>query len=215
MANKSTKKKARPRRTNAERSATTRGKLIAAAIDTLYRSGYTAATTIEVAKRAKVSRGAMLHQFPTRVDMLLAVAQHIIDEDRAFRKEQLGSEPGPKRFFAATEVSWAVYSKPSTIALLEILMATRSDKDLRKGMEPFRHVWIEGRRSAALRMASDLGVDKVEELETLIMLQQACLRGLAIELMFARTPERTTKARELLGFYDRVFAERLLAANGK
>ena len=51
----------RPRRTNEQRSTETRGKLIKTAIDLLYRSGYSATTTVMVAKRAKVSRGAMLH----------------------------------------------------------------------------------------------------------------------------------------------------------
>jgi AcrR family transcriptional regulator len=212
MPSKPTKKTLRPRRTNAERSAATRNKLIEAAIDTLYRSGYTATTTIEVAKRARVSRGAMLHQFPARVDLLLAVAQHIIDTNSRYRREQLGSESGLKRFYAAADVSWAVHSQPSAIALLEILMATRSDKDLRKGFEGFRKVWIEARSNAAARMAADLGVSNVADIESLITLHQASMRGLAIEMMFVRESEGIDKARRLLADYDRLFAEKLVAA---
>ena len=212
MANKPAKKAPRVRRTNAERSATTRTKLIEAAIETLYRSGYSATTTIEVAKRARVSRGAMLHQFPARVDLLLAVAQHIIDANARYRREQLGAESGLKRFYAAADINWAVHSQPSAIALLEILMATRSDKDLRKGFENFRKVWIEARGNAATRMAADLGVGNVDEIETLITLHQASMRGLAIELMFVRESEGIDKARRLLADYDRLFAEKLVAA---
>jgi ribosomal protein L20 len=154
----------------------------------------------------------MLHQFPTRVDLLLAVAQHIIDANSRYRREQLGSESGLKRFYAAADVSWAVHSQPSAIALLEILMATRSDKDLRKGFESFRKLWIEARSNAAARMATDLGVTNVAELESLITLHQASLRGLAIELMFVRESEGIEKARRLLADYDRLFAEKLVGA---
>jgi AcrR family transcriptional regulator len=64
----------RARRTNEQRSSETRARLIKAAIEVLYRSGHSAATTIIIAKRAGVSRGAMLHQFRTRDQLLVAVA---------------------------------------------------------------------------------------------------------------------------------------------
>jgi len=211
MSSKATKKATYERRTNAERSATTRKKLIDAAIDILYKSGYPAATTIEVAKRARVSRGAMLHQFPTRVDLLLAVAQHIIEANGRYRREQLGTESGLKRFYSAADISWAVHSQPSSIALLEIIMATRSDRDLRKGFEPFAKGWVEVRRRAAERMAADLGVSDVAQLDTLITLHQASLRGLALELMFVQDPEGIERARQMLANHDRMIADRLVA----
>src|SRR5687768_13069662 len=60
----------------AERSAATRAKLIRATIATLNTLGYTATTTIEVVRRARVSRGAMLHHFSTRAELLLGTAEH-------------------------------------------------------------------------------------------------------------------------------------------
>jgi len=210
MTHKHTKKAVHVRRTNAERSATTRGKLIDAAIDILYRSGHAAATTIEVAKRARVSRGAMLHQFPTRVDMLLAVARHIIEEQKRHRRERLGGEPGLKRFHAAADVSWEVHSHPGAIALLEILMASRNDRDLRKGLAPFVADWMEMRHAAAVRMAEDLNVSETPVFETLVAFQQAVLRGLAIELMFLNNPQTIDQARRLLAEYTEFFAERTM-----
>jgi AcrR family transcriptional regulator len=210
MTSKSTKQTPRVRRTNAERSATTRGKLIEAAIDILYSRGYSATTTIEVAKQARVSRGAMLHQFPTRVSMLLAVAQHIVDQQRRHRRERLGGQAGPKRFYAAAEVSWEVHSQPGAIALLEIILASRSDGDLRKGLAPFVKSWMDMRRSAATRMAADLGVPDAESFATLVAFQQAVLRGLAIEVMFLHNTAQIDAARKMLAEYNELFSERLL-----
>jgi AcrR family transcriptional regulator len=217
MTEKSKKvaKRATPvRRTNAERSATTRGKLIDAAIELLYKEGYSETTTISVAAKAKVSRGAMLHQFPTRTELLLAVAEHIVAVHRKERIEKLALENFPdalSRFYAAGDVSWAIQSQPSAIALLEIMMATRSDKELRKGFAPFTRSWANMRKKAAEVVAADLGIDDVGKVEDLITLHQTSLRGLAIELMFANDRDDVERARKLLGQYEYAFAQRLIA----
>jgi AcrR family transcriptional regulator len=207
-----TKRSTRPSRTNAERSATTRGKLIQAAIDSLYEEGYSATTTVSVAARARVSRGAMLHQFPTRVEMLLAVAEFIVVEHSRLRRERLDAYEGLKRFYAAADISWSVHSRPSAIALLEIMMATRSDKDLRKGFTPFLKQWADMRRTAAVNMSKTLGVPQaVDQVEMLISLHQTGMRGLAIELMFAHEPDEVERMRQLQVQYERTFVEKLVA----
>jgi AcrR family transcriptional regulator len=60
----------KPRRTQEERSATTRARLLDATIDCLSELGYTNTTTTEIAKRAGLSRGAQLHHFPTKAAWL-------------------------------------------------------------------------------------------------------------------------------------------------
>jgi AcrR family transcriptional regulator len=202
------------RRTNVERSATTRGKLIAAAIDLLYREGFSATTTISVAAKARVSRGAMLHQFPTRVGLLLAVAEHITAEQSRHRRERLAADKfntPMERFIAAAEVSWEVHSQPSSIALLEIIMATRSNRDLRKGFGPFVKSWAEKRRVAAVNMAADLGIADAEKIDVMIGLHQASLRGMAIELMFVQDSAHIESQRQLLADYDRHYVESLIS----
>jgi len=54
---------------NVERSASTRAKLLNATIECLYDLGYHQTSTVLVTERAKVSRGAMLHHFPTKADL--------------------------------------------------------------------------------------------------------------------------------------------------
>jgi AcrR family transcriptional regulator len=214
MATKARKRATPPRvrRTNAERSAETRSVLIEAAIDILYRQGFSAATTIEVAARANVSRGAMLHQFPTRVDLLLAVAQHIVTIQREQRRAKtLKINPGLERYYAAADINWEVQKQPSTIALLEIMMATRNDRDLRKGFAPFIKQMVEMRSQAAARVAQDLGVDDTTTVANMLHLHQATLRGLAIDLLFTEDPEDVEKARKLFTHYSHTFANSLIA----
>jgi AcrR family transcriptional regulator len=209
---------AKKRRSNAQRTSEMRARLIQAAIDTLYRSGHSATTTIEVARRARVSRGAMLHHFPTRTDLLLATGNHILASDREFRHSKLFSiklTNGLERFYAASDVSWELHRRPSNIALLEIMMATRSDKRLGRAFASFQKMWVQSKHDAAAKMAADLGVEDVVAVANLIRLHQACMRGLAIELMFTHNAADVEAARQLQVGFGRTFAENLVAQSSR
>lgn len=202
----------RPRRTNEQRSAETRGKLIKTAIDLLYRSGYSATTTVMVAKRAKVSRGAMLHQFRTRVDLLAAVAEHVVAEQQAYRQERLANAgTGLARFTASLDVTWEVHCQPGSIALLEIMMATRSDAALRRRLAPVIKAFQSMRQRAAPLVAADLRSPDHAMIENLIHLHQMAYRGLAIELMFTADTTHIERARQLFMHFEQLFAAELAA----
>lgn len=218
MKKTTTRRRAAPRarRTNAERSAETRGAIINAAIEILFVRGHTATTTIEVAARARVSRGAMLHHFPTRVDLLIAVAQHIVTdqrEQRSKRGQELG--PGLARFYAGADVNWEVQKQPGTIALLEIMMATRSDPQLHKAFAPFIKQMSAMRGQAAKVVAGDIGVTDEATVSTMLYLHQATLRGLAIELICTQDAKRVEEARRLFTHYSHSFAEALMEKEKK
>jgi AcrR family transcriptional regulator len=201
----------RPRRSNEQRSAETRARLIAAAIDVLYRQGHSAATTIIIAKRARVSRGAMLHQFRTRNQLLVAVASHIVTEQRRMRVERLdGLEPGLPRLYAAADVSWEVQRHAMSIALLELLMGSRSDARLRRGLEPFLDAMPQMRLRSATFMGQDLGTGEIAQLECFLRLHIATLRGLAFETTFTKDMPGLERARELFVRYERQFINELL-----
>jgi AcrR family transcriptional regulator len=199
-----------PRRTNAERSAATRGRLIEAAVDILVREGYSSTTTIAVADVAKVSRGAMLHHFPTRTDMLIAVAEHLIKEQSRLRRMQPTSMPLIERFLAANDLSWELQKQPVTMALLEIMMAGRSDPDLQTRLQPLVQQVLDLRQVGALRLATALGIDETVT-RRMVRVHLACLRGLAIDLMFTKDPAEVEIARRLFRDYEQMFLEQLLA----
>ncbi|HWB79439.1 MAG TPA: helix-turn-helix domain-containing protein, partial [Nannocystaceae bacterium] len=59
------------------RAIATRTRLLEAAIDVLVKHGYAGTSTVEVCKRAKASRGAHLHHFPTKSELLAAAVEHL------------------------------------------------------------------------------------------------------------------------------------------
>lgn len=73
--------RARPsnRRTQAERSEQMQQRLVEAAAVVLRRKGYAGLRTDEVARAAKVSRGALHHHYPTKDSLVVATAAHLLE----------------------------------------------------------------------------------------------------------------------------------------
>ncbi len=66
-----------PRRTQEERRQRTRRALIDATIDTLIETGYANTTIALVAARAGLSRGALLHYFPSKGELIIGATEDL------------------------------------------------------------------------------------------------------------------------------------------
>jgi len=119
------------RRTQAERTATTRAALLSATVDALVEQGYRGTTTSDVARRAGVSYGALLHHYPTKADLLTAAVEHLLDARMAeFRKAMANLPPQTPTRDAAIDVLWSMFQGPTFTAWLELYIAARSDDEL-------------------------------------------------------------------------------------
>ena len=124
-----------------ERSVATRAALLDAALDTLVERGYAATTTIEVARRAGVSRGAQLHHFPSKAELLTAAVAHLLDRRVAeYRKAFADIAPGADYLDASIDLLWSMYRGPTFVAWVELWVAARTDATLRAAV-----VEMEGR----------------------------------------------------------------------
>lgn len=131
---------ARPsRRTQAERSAAMRARILKAAVTCLYKHGYGATTTVSVASLAKVSRGAMLHHFPSKADLMLATLAHVLDLNAAnFLKAANQIEDPWERYAALPDLRLAAGSQPAGVAFMEIMVGARSDEAVRARFDEFQ-----------------------------------------------------------------------------
>src|SRR5215831_6566968 len=83
-------------RTQQQRRAETRRALLDAAVDSLIDVGFARTTTLEVQRRAQVSRGALLHHFPSKAELLVAAVDHLA-EMRAREMKAFASQLPPER----------------------------------------------------------------------------------------------------------------------
>ncbi|HVY09548.1 MAG TPA: helix-turn-helix domain-containing protein [Mycobacteriales bacterium] len=122
------------RRTQAERSAATRARIIAATIDALVELGHAGTTTLEVQRRAEVSRGALLHHFPSRAELLVAAVYELFEAQRdvvgpeVLRAREIGG------IDAGIDVLWMSFNSPLAIAIDELWSAARNDAELREAI---------------------------------------------------------------------------------
>jgi AcrR family transcriptional regulator len=171
------------RRTNAERTATTRARLLDATVASLAERGYAATTTTEVSQRSGVSRGALLHHFPSRQELVLAAVEHVV-ERRIDEVRALGARvpDGAHRVDMALELLWTTMRGPTFSACFELIVAARTDPGLGAAVAAMGGRLDEGIMAAA----ADLFPPPTGELErftfdSLIRLVFAVLYGLAFE----------------------------------
>ena len=195
----------RVRRPQAERSADTRAKLIEAAITCLHRTGYSATTISTVAAEAGVSRGAMTHQFPAKTDLMLAVVQSVFEQDSAFYNHTI-AVMDPKQFLLGLpDMMWGVISRPAGIAVMEIMLASRSEpglaeqlRDLQNDIDKRAHGW-SGERIRAAGLVPHPDGAAIHELYV------AAVRGLALEATFMNNADGVQRALRVLSEMMRRF----------
>lgn len=144
-----------PPRRRTDRSADSRALILDAAVNCLAEQGYANTTTLAIQARAGVSRGRLLHHFPSRDALLVAAAQHLATE-RLAEGERWGAEfPAPsapeaggdrERVIQATERCWATFDQPYFWAAIELWVACRTRPELRETLRPEEH-----RLGAAIR----------------------------------------------------------------
>jgi AcrR family transcriptional regulator len=138
---------ARPRRTQEERSAATRARLLDATIDCLVELGYARTTTTEIVKRAGVSRGAQVHHFPTKTELVEEAIVHLSRKRREeLRRELKSSRPNGDRFSLAVDLLAKSFSGPLFAAAMELIVAARTDAELRPAVRRVERDAEEGIR---------------------------------------------------------------------
>lgn len=168
------------RRTQEERSSSTRAKLLDAAIECLIERGYSGTTTTEVADRAGVSRGAQLHHYPTKIALVTSALHHLAERRiAALREEAQQLQEGADRVSQVTELLWSSFSGPLFLAAVELWIASRTDAELHAALRP-----IERRIGRTIyQVCQELygGVGTDTHFKSLIRMTVYLMRGMALE----------------------------------
>ena len=170
------------RRTQAERTATMRARILKATVTCLYEHGYGATTTVSVATTAKASRGAMLHHFPSKADLMLAALSHVLDLNAAnFQKAAAKIDDPWERYASLPDLRLSAASQPAGVAFLEIMVGARSDEAVRSRFAEFQQR-LGGRTAQHMtRMAEDAGIRVTPRDRAISRTVALAIFGLAIQ----------------------------------
>ena len=145
------------RRTQADRTAATRGALIAAARRLWAERGYAAVGTPEIAAAAGVTRGAMYHQVADKATLLRTVVEEVeADVTRLIGEQVAGSgATDPATALHAAADAWLDACETPEVRQLLLL-----DAPVVLGWEGFRDIMLAhglGLTEALLQAAMDAG----------------------------------------------------------
>lgn len=176
------------RRTQEARSAATRGKILDATLECLVEHGYSGTSTPEVCRRAGVSRGALLHHFPTKAELVTRAVSHLAErrgEELRARRERTPAGAGRDSLDAILETLWAAFfTGPFFFAALELWTAARCDRELHAALLPIEEaVGRAIRKSQATAMQPLVGEDPAlsQKLDDVVALTIHLLRGMALQ----------------------------------
>lgn len=183
----------------AQKSAATRQAAIEGAIDCFLKLGYSRSSTTEIARVAGVSRGAMIHHFPTKRKLLEATVAYIVTERiRAMSRDMLKLNLTRDR--AATsgiDVYWKHLHSRLFTAWHELMIAARTDRELarvmRAGTAQFEREWAR-----AVRIMFPEWAEKGVLFELAMDLVQFLLEGMALNRLSHDARQRRERVREYL-----------------
>ena len=161
-----------------ERTKAMRLRLMEATVECLVELGWAGTTTTVVSARAGVSRGAQLHHFPTKQDLVVAAVEHLTERRRDDMRRAAAELPEHGRTRAVLEILAAQYVSPVFFAALELWVAARTDAELRESVAPLeRRV---GRETHAYAIEL-LGVDEARgDNRQIVQATLDLLRGLGL-----------------------------------
>src|SRR3954467_13528123 len=126
---------ARAPRTQQQRRDETRRALLDATVESLIEVGFARTTTLEVQRRADVSRGALLHHFPSKAELLVAAVDHLAEmrarELKVLSQALPPAGVGRARTDAVLELLWQCFSGTFFQVAMELRTAARTDPELR------------------------------------------------------------------------------------
>lgn len=182
----------------AQKSASTRNLIVEAAIECFVKLGYARTTTTAIAERAGLSRGAMLHHFPSKIDIVRAAVEHLHAKRlRAFRKSATRATQGGDNVRQSVEAYWAHVKHPMFVAFFELSVAARTEPELAAILRPAQEAFEREWHRTAVELFPDW--PKGEAFDLALDLSHYLLEGMAISFLVHKETERDKRVLEYLG----------------
>jgi AcrR family transcriptional regulator len=191
----------------AQKSASTRNLIIEAAIKCFVELGYARTTTTVIAERAGLSRGAMLHHFPAKLDIVRAAVEYLHAKRlRAFRKSMAKPPGSGDHVRQGVEAYWSHVKHPLFVAFFELAVASRTEKELAEILRPVQEAFDREWQQTALEIFPEWR-GKGENFELALDLSRYVLEGMAVTFL---THKETERDKRVLRFLEQTLRSMLI-----
>ena len=177
-----------------------RDRLVAATVGCLDELGYAGASISAIQQAAGVSRGAILHHFPSRQALIAATAASLLEAAiRPIRENLEGKRPLPKSIADFLSFHWRrVVDTREGRAFVEILVACRTDRPLEAELSKLFADWDAEIAEFAQKSFRATG-PAADDAALLWSIGRAFLRGLLIHARFVDDPAYLKRMVERFG----------------
>ncbi len=164
----------------------------AAAIASLAEQGYDRTSIKRVVERAAVSQGALLHHFPTKIDLMAGVAEYLLGRAVRWVRMMAGEETNGA-LASLTMRSWREqFRTDDYAALLEILTAARTDEELRARVGVTLREWHEVNEVELVRLFREAGADDAR-ISSILAISRCLMSGLLVHDALVRDEREVEK----------------------
>lgn len=194
---------------NDARSARMKDRIMRAALACIYEKGLQNTSTVDIAKRAEVSRGAMLHHYPSKRDLLIAAYSELLGREveqlRSLAQEYSTGKVALDDFI---DYLWSRFSHDPFAITVDFIVAARTDDDLKEHLARTRDAYDSALRDIWRQFF--IGTDEQDDVGmTEFSLTISLFRGLALQSLMqddtdtGATSDMIAAWKQRLAFVDR------------
>lgn len=175
------------RRTQAERSASTKAHILNTTFESLAEAGYGGTTTVRICESGAISRGALLHHYSTKDALLSATVEYVFERWLGALKEAVEALPGgveSRRM--AIELLATQFSSKNYYVWLELSVAARTNPNLKAAISRVEQDFAD--RVQALNAMLFPDVVNTPDGDVLMTIASALLNGMAVSQLICEAP---------------------------
>lgn len=166
-----------------------------AVVEVIDREGYAETSLGRVQETAGVSRGAMTHHFPTKQDLVCETAMRLLDAAMTpiFSRLEGRRRQDQRPIERSLRESWNnIVNTREGRAIVEILVACRTDQALHEAMKEKLYEWDRASSEAVQLLYRGSGPE-ADDAAVLWSICRTFLRGLLIHRQFVADPAYLTR----------------------
>jgi AcrR family transcriptional regulator len=177
------------RRTQQERREGTIRKLLDAATETLIELGYAEASVQRICTRAELSQGALFRHFATREALMVAVGEDVGARLlERYKRKFMALPKGETDVPAAMRLVRDACRSRLNQALYELMLAARTNENLRKALEPMARRYYADISEASRELLPDLATKLGPTFDILVATVLAVFDGETMHRFVVKEP---------------------------